>query len=298
MSQLKVAVEMLRNTANVTIKQTDLLSHVAYQTGTARDSVRGTVIGMPSNKLMGQQYFKDNWVYCRDNGKEPTRFVRKGHEKPGEAYEVDYDTPNKKAARERILEPLKRITVTNPYPKVLTMGGDQGLCVRRILEISPLAHVFNAEKQEDIFQLYQSLGYRSIDFCQTIGDVIRSNKLTFDLINYDSLSYACDYIDDDMQHVNKTQNTSWFAFTQLNIQRFRNHGVWARWAKKKFYKYDDPTREWIKFRLDNYVLTDHFVYNRDPSKNTRSMRVFLFGHKDICDTSAANHELVEKSPLT
>ena len=123
---------------------------------------------------------------------------------------------------------------------------------------------------------------------------MRGTKLTFDYINYDALSYACDYIDKDMQFINATQNTKWLAFTQNAIKRFRNTGKFAEWARKTFEKkYDDPTKEWIKYRLDNYLLCDEFVYNRDPSRNTRSMRVFLFGRKDICDISAAKHELVE-----
>jgi len=295
MTQLEAAIEILKNSPSITVRQTDLLSVVAQATGTKRDSVRGSIIGLPPHKLMGQQYFKNNWVFCR----EPARFVRKGHEKPGEAYEVDYDTPAKRAARERAFTPLKTMTITNPYLKVLTMAGDQGLCVKRILEISPLAHIFNAEKYEDILALYQALGYRSIDFHQTIGDVMRGIKQTFDFINYDSLSYACGYIDKDMQFINKTQNTKWLAFTQMAIKKFRNTGEFAEWARKNFVgKYDDPTKEWIKFRLDNYVLCDEFVYNRDPSKNTRSMRVFLFGRKDICDISAEKHELVETLPHT
>ena len=62
----------------------------------------------------------------------------------------------------------------------------------------------------------------------------------------------------------------------MNIKHFRNHGDFAKWARKSFSKYDDPTLEWLKNLMNNYQIIDEFVYNRDIKSGSRAMRVFLF----------------------
>jgi hypothetical protein len=262
---LTLAVDFLKKTKKSSILQVDLLDFISNETGFSKESVRGTIIGSTPHKLFGQAYFKSNWVFCR----KPARIVRKGRE--SNIYKVNYDTEAKKAARARIFKPLQHLKNGN----IVTMAGEHGHCVKQLLDINPDFNIINCEYQIEVLSQFKRKQLSTENHIGFIGEFLEHDVRPLDFVYYDSLSYACDYMNRDFSLINKTKKVRYLAITLMGIKRFRNHGKFANWARATFEKHEDPTEEWIKHVLDNYKLIDSFYYNRDPNNNSRPMRLFL-----------------------
>jgi hypothetical protein len=185
MGMVKVAIELLKNTDEIEIKQTDLLLKVSKITGYSTESVRGTIIGTPPHKLYGSPYFKEHWAFCR---RPHARIVRKEFVKAEDVYETNYDTENKREARRRAFAPL----VNKESAKILTMAGEHGRDVEDLLNINSNFEIHNVEYIEDILNKFKEKGLPvKQNYFGNIENYIKESKETFTYIYYDAISYAC-----------------------------------------------------------------------------------------------------------
>jgi len=284
---VKRAEQFMRRTKKNTVTQTDLLEHLSKLTKYDTESVRGTVIG-GGIKLFGRSSFKSRWLVC-DRNKEagrPKRFVRRGTEDLHDVVaEIEYDTPNKKAARERGLKYLKqRQTGTQ---KIITLAAAKGHCVRHILEICPNAEITNIERETDVLSEFKKTRLRANNFAGSLSQFIQSDEFSrsrYRLANIDLMGPASPTKDRDFRRMNALANVEIITITLQGIKNFRNQpGKWKIHAMDVYGSVEDterdpeldPTRNWIVDIMNNYRLIDEWFYVREPEKGSRAMRVFV-----------------------
>lgn len=260
------ALRILKTTRKREIAQTELLHRVARRTGKPMDTVRGTVIGWRSDKLMGKPEIVRKWVYCRN----PTRFVQKRYAK--DAYAPSYDTPEKKKARTRAFAPLFRF---DEPPRVLTLGADQGYCVRQILSVFPTADIVNVERDADVLARYEGLQLPTTNFLGTLEAFVQDDPLAFDFLNLDLMGYLLGEKYRMFQDINDKTTATALTVTLQHGERFRNYGHWVTWAKKTFRR-RDQIRQAMEAAFSNFRLTDCFSYVRDKTVQCRPMRAYVF----------------------
>lgn len=280
MSMIKTAVKYLQGTRHSEISQMDLLTYMAEKTGYTRESVRGSIIG-GGRKLFGQELFKRHWAVCFADpvsGKRK-RFVRRKYlTSQGIEVGIDYDTPAKKAARERgfsYLKPNKR------KQKVITFAATEGYCVSNILERCPNATITNVERFPKVLAEWQQKGIPTNDVCMKFSRFVHTREFErsrYTFLNADFMGYAAGWLHDALEHVNELANVKTIVLTISGIKKFRNYGAWVNYAKAK-YQSDDPTQEWIIDLMDNYQLVDAWFYVRDPGRGSRRMRMFVLERK-------------------
>lgn len=254
------AVRILSTTRKREITQTELLHLVAERTGRPVDTVRGTVIGYRSDKLMGKPEITKKWAYCRN----PTRFVKKRYAK--DVYAPSYDTPEKKKARTRAFAPLFRFS---DAPRVLTLAAEEGYCVQQIIDVFPTADIVNIDRDIEVLQLPTANAW-----C-TLEEFVQNDSLEFDFLNLDLMGYLLGKKYRLFQYINKKTTAKAIAVTLQSGERFRNYGHWVSWAKRQF-RGRDQIRQAMETAFSNFTLTDCFSYVRDKTVQCRPMRVFVF----------------------
>jgi hypothetical protein len=264
---MEEALRILKTTRKKEITQTELLRRVATRTGRPVDTVRGTVIGWRSDKLMGKPEIVRAWVYCRN----PTRFVQKRYAK--DAYQPSYDTPEKKKARLRSFAEFLKID--KPAPRVLTLGADSGYCVRQILSVAPMAEVVNVEKDPDVLARYEALDFPTTNYLGALEDFVAEDGLEFDFLNLDLMGYMSRERYRMFAKINAKTTAQTIAVNLQYGQRFRNYGRWVDWAKRRF-RNRDQIRQAMNAAFSAYELRDCFQYTRDKTCQCRPMRVFVF----------------------
>lgn len=269
---MKTALEYMNRTTLQEVIQTDLISRVSKRTGSSKESVRGSIIGYSPAKMFSRPSFYNKWDVCRRKDGKPARFVRKGT-KPAEVYKVNYNTPSKQNARSHGLQRVTKQTRT-----YLTLAGTDGFCVKDILKICPTAVIHNVERYLEILDALENHNLPLINHHSTLSRFIHGSTFAdtkFHLLNLDLMGYACGKLNQDMKIINDLQNSRFITLTLMGIKRFRNTGKFVKWAKSKF-KSQDPTRQWLRYTLSNYTMTDAWFYRRDPDKGCRNMRMFMF----------------------
>lgn len=269
MSIMEVGLNILKKTKRDSILQTELLEEICLKTGCSKESVRGTVAGTSERKLYGHKEVAGQWAYCIG----PSRLVRKSRLKKSDTvFRVNYNTEAKVAARAKSFKSLAGRKNAN----ILTMAGENGHCVRQFLSINKNFKIYNCERDQAVRAKFSKTKLPVVStFAGTIGDAIRESEIKFDFVYYDSVGYACDYINKDFKFINENKKTKEIAITLLDIENFRNTGDFAAWARQKFGKKKRPTLSWLKYTFSNYRLVETFSYNREEEKNSRCMRVFI-----------------------
>ena len=207
------------------------------------------------------------------------RFVRRNAADKNDIEAViDYNSPNKKEARERGLKHLK------PGPqKIITLAGTEGYCVKIMLARCPEAEITNIEHDPAILAEWKKKKIPTHDFLGDLHKFLESTafaKNQYSLFNADLMGYACNTLNADLIRVNEMANVNIIVLTLLNIKKFRNTGHWVQWARKHYHS-DDPTREWLVDIMDHYTIIDEWDYIREPEKHSRSMRMFVLRRRKL-----------------
>lgn len=275
MSMVALAERYMSTTRKQEVLQTDLLKYVSGRTGYSLESVRGSIIGTRGGKLFGTGSFQRRWDVCRRAAGKGARFIRKGAAAVSEVYEVSYDTPTKKAARERGLACLPDSPCT-----VMTLASNEGHCVKYIMDKNPANIIHNVEFDRDVLNQWQSQGFNTEDYLGTVSSFIRTQRFRethYAALNLDLMGYLCGGLNDDLAYLNNLDNWDHLVLTLQGIRNFRNHGRFVSWAKRRYRRYADPTQRCLKETLSSATLQDAWFYRRDPSKDCRDMRMFVFG---------------------
>lgn len=281
-SILGTTIRYLQNTKKRAITQRELIEKVSKKTGCTRESVRGTIIGDANGKkLFGQVKFKKRWAVCVANkiSGEKKRFVRRSDLQKGDVEaHISYDTPNKKAARERGLKYLK-----GPSPNVITLASKEGYCVKTILKRFPTAKIFNIERDQETLKAWKSKKIPTFNFQGDLVEFVHTPMFEtrkFDLLNADLMSYASSRLHDMLSHLNELANVKIIVLTLSGIRNFRNTGKWVTAARLK-YRSNDPTREWLLDVMRKYKMLDEWFYTRDPRGGSRAMRMFVLQREKV-----------------
>lgn len=276
MSMIKTAVKFLNRTRRREISQSEFLTIMSEMTGYTRESVRGTIIGH-GHKLFGQPQFQRSWAACiadASRGKRKRILRRKDMTARDIEFEVDYDTPAKAAARERGLQHLCPGT---HHPNVMTFAATEGFCVKSILARCPNAVITNVEHDARVLAEWESKGIPTYNILTEFSEYIRTDEFRntdYELVNADFVGYAARWLHHDLIYLDGLANIKTIVLTINGIKRFRNHGAWVDYVKAK-YRSEDPTLEWINDIVSNYRIVDYWFYVRNPSRNSRRMRMFV-----------------------
>lgn len=270
-SIIESSISYLNSSKIDVILQVDFLKAISKRTHKTTESIRGTVMGVANYKILENSKVNKTWRFARN----PARFVRKGSKYEKDIYDFSYNTKEKRNARKRIFSHLPR----KRNPTILTLASNKGYCVKTILKRYKNPNIINVEQNEKILKEWIQGGIKTKNYLTTLEKFVKSSNFkneTFDFVNLDLMGYASMKSNKTFTAINQTNNCKCIAITLQYLKKFRNHGRFVEWAKEKYYRFDDPTLEWIKDVFSNYTLDDVFVYNRDKSHQGVAMRVFIF----------------------
>ena len=180
--------------------------------------------------------------------------------------------PSKQKTRDMILSPI--LKSPKKAPTMLTMASSEGLDVKQVLKHKPNAKIVNIEYKREVLDTYQSMGLPTEDYHMKSTEFLKNDNRHFDLVNYDSMSYLCDYIAEDLTIINNSKRCDYIAITMLNIEGIRNHGNFADMMREAYANSSTPTSDFLKKTLSNYEKIDEEVYKRE--QGSRSMRMTLW----------------------
>lgn len=270
MTIMEASLHYLQKTRKHEVSSVEFRKHVAKLAGVSTEVVRGTIMSCSGGKLMGEPYFKNNWIMVQ----KPSRLIRKSYaDKHGiKEYTLSYDTPTKHKTREMILAPI--LKSTKRISTMLTMASSEGLDVKSVLDKKPNTKIVNIEYKKEVLDQYKTNGFNTEDYLLKSTDFLKNDKRKFDLINYDSMSYLCDYIAEDLKLINDDKRTKYLAITMLNIEGIRNHGAFASYMRETYQKDKTPTSSFLKEVLNNYEKIEEEVYKREVG--ARSMKMTMW----------------------
>jgi hypothetical protein len=266
MSYMNESVKLIKKIKpGSTITQVEILTQIAKKFNTTKERVRGTICGTAPHKLYGLEFFHNNYVFAR----KPARVIRKPIPRTENIYYENYISKEKQKIRELVSKCTRK-----KKPKILTMAASEGLCVKYFLEIFQEPKIYNIERYENILDKYKKLNLPTIDLLGSFENCINDINEKLDVIFYDTVGYACEQMNTSLKTINDNKKTNHLIITMMDIQKFRNHGKWVEWARKKF-KNKNPTEQWIKFVLNNYEITKKIKYNKNKELGCRTMVVYV-----------------------
>ncbi len=263
-------VQYLKSTQEDVLFSNTFRNNMATRCGTSSEVIRGSIMSCSGGKLMGEPYFKENWIMIQ----KPSRLVRKSYANTHniKAYSLSYDTPAKHKTREMILSPI--LKSTKKISTMLTMASSEGLDVKLVLDKKPNTKIVNIEYKSEVLQEYKKNGFNTEDYLCKSTEFLKRDTRKFDLINYDSMSYLCEYIAEDLKIINDDKRTNYLAITMLNIEGIRNHGQFAEHMRTAYADDKTPTSTFLREVLSNYEKVNEEVYKRESG--ARSMKMTMW----------------------
>lgn len=278
LSTVNCATEILKNTTDDVVKQTDLVKLVSQTLDMSDDSVRGTLLGgdltPPKHKLRGTSQFIKNWALCKTSNNR-VRFVRKSSNRLDdfEVVKPTYDTPSKASARERRCVWCIR-QIETETPKVLTLAGPEALDVQAMLKHKPNAEIFNVDTNAAVLEKSAALGLPMTNHHMDISKFIRKTS-HLDLLNYDTDGYFGKKLVDNLRYINKKYLANYIAMTIHGHERIRNHGQFSNNFRAKYGNEENAISKYLINLMSNYDLLDEFIYHRNENK-VSPMRTMIF----------------------
>jgi hypothetical protein len=270
----EASIIFLNETKQNEILVRDFFKIISNMTGYSTESIRGSSLGLSNDKFVKENWFTDNFVYLKRDEKHPARIVSKNYLKNSqikfENY-ISYNSVSKNNARKFIFNDIKNIE----NPIVLTMAGECGFDVKLIKQINKRAIVYNVERDENVLSKFIKRRFVVKNFNCTMHTFLLQNDIFYDVINYDSVSYLCGYLSNDLKIINSKKSTNILALTLMNIKKIRNHGSFSSTTRTKYIDSSDPTFDCIQDILSNYIFIGEHIYNRTDSFSTK-MRVLKF----------------------
>lgn len=254
------------------INHHDLVETISKLTNYPFDSVRGTLL--ISQKKIREICNKSSSTYLQ-NYKNlgsiivKNKFLHKYVTKIYGTSKYTYETENKQLSRDFLYSFFRQ------KGNILTFGGSEGKDIQHIIENLNYNKIYNLEKDKDEFEKYIKLPFstKSENLKISFYDFYLNNKILFDLVNYDSLSYLSDKVSKDFILMNKKRNARVIAITLSKMENgVRNHGNFSDYLRKKYKK--NITTNFLKDTLSFYKLIKRYDYQRE--KGTQPMVIYIF----------------------
>lgn len=276
---VKCGISILENTTDDEILKSELVKLISEKTSKSGSSINGTLWGNditpPPHKLMGHTTFIQSWIACKTSTGRG-RIIRIGSKihKNTKVIKNTYDTKEKQKARSRGIESyLKKYNGNNPI--ILTMAGSHGYDVKRFLKIKPGAIIYNAESNPTVFDTIKKQKLNMLNYYGDISKLVENTAdQFFDMINFDTDGYVSQRSDKTLNIINKKRAGRIVCVTIQDLKRFRNHGEFADFLRKRY----KSTLDYLTHGpMTNYNIIDTYVYKRNPDDpGSKSMRVIVF----------------------
>lgn len=266
----KTAIEVLINMKQDTMGHKELVSTVAEKLNVSYESARGTLL-ISQDKV---RYIceKSNCIYF-NNGKHSVIIKInkvKEYENKLNIKKYSYNSKSKQTAREFIYSYFKG-------GDVLTFGGDEGLDIKYVLDNLEHGEIHNLERCEKLFKKYLRLPFsaNTKNFNTTLHNHLSNNKTRYNLINYDSISYLCSKVANDIEVLNNS-NSDTIALTLCKVENgARNHGKFADYLRNTYSK--NTTTNYLKDSFTNYKMIATHSYKR--TTRSQKMVIYIFQKK-------------------
>lgn len=268
------SIKVLKKSRKEVLRK-ELVKKVSIRTGYSEKSVSGTLIGYSKGRLLSDDYFRKNWAYLNN----PLRFIRKSNLDPqvgNNLFDIDYDCKKKQKVRKESFS-VYFSNYKKSNPKILTLAGSEGYCVKDFLKKRPKCDIINLERNEDILNIFKTKGMKTLNKLDTVENFISKDKLDFDLINLDFTGYGSLSKHETFCEINKKSSAKIIIITLQYTKNPSNHGKFVEYIYSKYRRYDDKLLRWMKDCFSNYNLEKTIKYKRDNTKaNSRTMRVCVF----------------------
>ena len=258
------------------INHRDLMETISKLTNISYESVRGTLL--ISQEKIREICNKSSSTYLKNYKKlgsiiVKNKFLFKYVAKTYGTSNYTYETKNKQIARDFVYSFFRQ------KGDILTFGGSEGKDIQHIIENLNYNKIYNLEKHKDEFKKYTKLPFskKSQNFNISFFNFYSNNKILFDLVNYDSVSYLSDNVSKDFILMNKKRNARVIAITLSKMENgVRNHGVFSDYLRTN-YK-ENITTNYLIDTLSSYKLIKRYEYQRE--NGTQPMVIYIFKIKN------------------
>ena len=249
----------------------EIINHVSKETGKTKSSVMGSSFGS-TDKTCKKEWFSKDWYYASSNKDEPARIIKNNTIKKHNKY-LNYNTKTKQIARQIIYKELTRFK----SPSILTLAGASSVEIKYVFSKRPNAVITNVEKDSVCLKAFKKHRLPVKSFHGTMSEYLSTENTRVDIINYDSMSYLCSYIHDDIKLINKRKLCKYLCLTISAIKKIRNTGEFANKIRSKYIMKKDPTLCCLLNTMKNYTLIEDFEYKRGgEGSRTQKMRILKF----------------------
>lgn len=270
MTITKTAIKVITNSKKDIMTHKELVSTVSKLLNVSYESTRGTLL--ISQDKIRNICEKSNSTYL-NSGKDSV-IVKNGKENKYEGklntQKYSYNSASKQTAREFIYSHFKG-------GNILTFGGDEGLDIKYVLDNLQHREIHNLERCEKLFKKYLELPFsrNTKNFNTTLYKHLSNNKTRYNLINYDSISYLCSKVANDIEVLNNS-NSDTIALTLCKVENgARNHGKFADYLRNTYSK--NTTTNYLKDSFTNYRMIATHSYKR--TTRSQQMVIYIFERK-------------------
>lgn len=272
------------------ISLTDLCRRLAEITGMDPRSIYYSLTGTAKNRLTCSSHpVQKSWAYTIHPATGEVGFVlRKSEEFMSGRYKEnkpDYNNPEKDQARNRgfgfFLNIARMAGLRNP--RILTLGGEEGYCVKALLQHFPEANIVSLEHDKSIRKRFKANFAGSPNVKSVPGELdefVVTDPLDFDFLNLDAMGYMCRKAYDRFVEVNK-KTTAPVVTVTLEYQReIRNTGEFQDTIRTECPETpDNPNPDQVRYALEKaftrYAVVDDYKY----SGHRKHMRMFVLAKK-------------------
>jgi hypothetical protein len=267
------------------ISMHELVGRLERLTGVAYRSIYMSLTGNGTDRVTNPDHgVQKSWAYCRhpDRPGEAGFIVRDSEEfKSGRFLEnkPDYKSPEKCVSRSR---GFKAFLESHPStPRILTLGAEEGFCVKELLQSCPDATIVSLECKAVVRRKFKVnfAGYPNV--MSKAGELevfVQRDRLRFDFLNLDAMGYMCDAKDQMLATINAKSSASYVTLTLECQKRLRNCGVYVDRIRAACRERGvrDEVRYAVEVAAPDFCIVDDFSYGG----HRRKMRVFVLARQD------------------
>ncbi len=239
----------------------------------ARQSISDTLNGSNGkSKLSDQPWYYDYWHRVNKGGRV---YHVRGRVTAETLPESFYDCPSKRYAAGRIM----RYLPTQGSPRLLTLAGTHGCCIRAARERNSSVTVDNVERKTPVFDEWvkTELGHTTINFKMDLEKFVDTTNFidqSYDVVNMDCMGFYANWSEKVLLRLNETCNSKVVALTVTEHLRGRKNFLRERVGRNASF---DKVIDYIMSLMTNYEMVEQFSYQSE-SKRT-PMHVLIFKRK-------------------